>query len=315
LANHANAQSTEIEYFYMPGCQDCELTDPLIKNISEGYHGYNITIEWADVTRSSNLLRWEKYGFTEVPALVINGSIKISKENLTEENLKLIIVSQLALDTLSNTYYQGTGLTFIIALSMGLFSGFSPCLMAILGFILVYNAGSVRNMKDSMGRALVFGIGLTSAYILLGMILLVSGKSLMGAWGTSIVAGIVSIIIGLNMLGVFNLPVKIDDYLRRTTRKYVGSWTGLFFLGILFSMVKVPCAAPFLLVLIDQALAMTTLNSILLLLTFAVGVMMPFIIIGLIGGYTSTVRVRSYRSYIKTISGIIIILLGFWIMI
>jgi len=79
-------------------------------------------------------------------------------------------------------------------------------------------------------------------------------------------------------------------------------------------MVKVPCAAPFLFVLINEMLTMATIDSILLLLAFAVGVLTPFIVIGLVGGYALSERVRSYRVYIKSISGVVIILLGIWIM-
>ncbi len=116
------------------------------------------------------------------------------------------------------------------------------------------------------------------------------------------------------MLGILKMPVTLDDFVKGFATKFVGSWMGLFCLGILFSMVKVPCAAPFLFVLINEMLTMATIDSILLLLAFAVGVLTPFIVIGLVGGYALSERVRSYRVYIKSISGVVIILLGIWIM-
>jgi cytochrome c biogenesis protein CcdA len=198
---------------------------------------------------------------------------------------------------------------------MGVFSGFSPCLMAMLGFILSYTAGASRGLRDGMGRAMVFGMGLVTAYILLGVCMLAFGKSLVGVGAMSMIAGIVSILIGLNMLGVLKTPVTLDGYVKRSAKKHAGNMVGLFFLGVLFSMVKVPCAAPFLLVLTSEMLATTSLNSVFILLAFSVGVLTPFMVIGLVGGYALSERVRSYKDYIRMVSGIIIIILGVWIMV
>jgi len=297
----------------MSGCRDCAITDPIIMQMEQDYP--NVTFEWVDASTQDGLHRWEQYEFAEVPAIVINNETKIPKENITRENINASINAYLndKVDLSYNSFNSDWDIP--LAFSMGIFSGFSPCLMAILGFVLTYTAGISRGMRDGMSRAMVFGIGLVTAYILLGICMLVFGKSLLGVGAISIIAGVISILIGLNMLGILKMPLTLDDYVKRSAKKYVGSWAGLFFLGISFSMVKVPCAAPFLLVLINEMLTMTTINSILLLLAFALGVLTPFILIGLIGGYALSERVRSYRVYIKTISGVVIILLGIWIMI
>ncbi|MDI6898188.1 cytochrome c biogenesis protein CcdA, partial [Methanocella conradii] len=161
----------------------------------------------------------------------------------------------------------------------------------------------------------VFGIGLVTAYIMLGVCMLVYGKSLFGVGAISIIAGIISVLIGLSMLGILKIPVTLDDYVKGLAKNCVGSWMGLFFLGVLFSMVKVPCAAPFLFVLISETIKMKMVDGVLLLLAFAVGVLAPFMVIGLVGGYALSRRVRSYRNYMRMASGIIIILLGVWVMI
>lgn len=187
--------------------------------------------------------------------------------------------------------------------------------MAILGFILTYTAGTSNGVKDGMSRAMVFGLGLLTTYIFMGLYLVTMGKSFIGIKYASILAGVISILIGLNMIGVVNVPLKFDDYFKMSARRYVGTWTGLFFLGVLFSVVKVPCSAPFLLVLVNNMLTTGTLNNILLLLTFSTGILTPFLAIGLIGGYTLSERVRSYRTYIKMLSGVILVLLGVWMIV
>ncbi|AGF97813.1 Hypothetical protein MSMAW_2140 [Methanosarcina mazei WWM610] len=51
------------------------------------------------------------------------------------------------------------------------------------------------------------------------------------------------------------------------------------------------------------------------MLAFSGGVLTPFIGVGLIGGYTLPKQVRSYKIYLKKISGLVLIFFGLWIMI
>lgn len=87
----ANAKDVFIEYFHMSGCQDCEKSDPIIAEIEQSYingTNCNVTFERVDTGSNEGLKRWEKYGFLEVPAVVINNQTKITKENITEENIR-----------------------------------------------------------------------------------------------------------------------------------------------------------------------------------------------------------------------------------
>ncbi|WP_174590096.1 cytochrome c biogenesis protein CcdA, partial [Methanocella conradii] len=278
----ANAQNVSVQYFHMPGCDDCAKADTIVEELEQNY-GTNdaVTFRLIDVSTRDGLDQWQKFGFAEVPAIVINNETRISKENITVKNLNASINAYLNDSVgLADSSLDAWGVP--LAFSMGVFSGFSPCLMAILGFILSYTAGTSRGMRDGMSRAVVFGIGLVAAYILLGVCILVYGKSLFGVGAVSVIAGVVSILIGLNMLNILKMPITLDDYVKKSAKNYVGSWMGLFFLGVLFSMVKVPCAAPFLLVLISETITMATVDGVLMLFAFAVGVLAPFMVIGLI---------------------------------
>jgi cytochrome c biogenesis protein CcdA len=302
---------TYVEYFHMSRCGDCAIIDPMVRQIEHDYS--DIAVEWVDVDTVDGLHRWERYGFVEVPAIVINNETRISKEEISRENLSVALNAYLNNSTVSGSGTRQADLSVPFAFSMGVFSGFSPCLMAILGFILTYTAGTSRGTRDGMICASVFGLGLVTAYIMLGIILLALGKSLMGFWIVSIVAGAVSVLMGLNLLGITRVPVTMDGYVRRTAQKYVGSMAGLFALGILFSMVKVPCAAPFMLLLVDQLLTSSMIAAVPSLIAFAVGVLTPFLVIGLAGGYALSERVRSYKKQIQSVSGMTLIFIGIWI--
>jgi cytochrome c-type biogenesis protein len=322
----ACAEPISIQYFHQKNCHDCEVTDPIVDQIEAQYNN-SIIITRIETSTADGFNQWNKYGFLEVPAIVINNETKIPKEEITEEKLKTSINERL-LEEKKNTKnstentpnkeqyneYINTDFNLPFAYSLGFFAGFSPCLMAILGFLLSFTAGTSSSTKNGMVRAMIFGLGLVSSYLVLGLCLLSFRKSIPDLENFSFITGIIVILIGLNLLGLLKPPVALDNYFQNSARKYAGTLGGIFFLGILFSFVKVPCTAPMLLVLLNKTITSGTANNLILLLTFSAGVLTPFIGIGLIGGYTLSKQIRSYKIYLKKISGFVLILLGFWIM-
>ena len=306
-----SAQPVSIEYFHQFGCLDCEKTDPIIREIETYYD--NMTIQRVDTSTPTGWERWHAYGFLEVPAVVINSETKIPKDQITKENLRPAIAVYFAGSKPDNKFLS-TNWSIPLAYSLGLFSGFSPCLMAILGFVLSYTAGTSRNVRNGMIRAMVFGLGLLTAYIIIGVCILVFRKSLTSIGDLSIITGIIVIVIGLNLMGIFKVPFTLDNFFHQSAKKHAGTMAGLFILGLLFSLIKVPCAAPVLFVMLNKILITGTINDLLLLLAFGGGVLTPFLGIGLVGGCTLSEQVRSYRVHIKTISGMVLIVLGVWLM-
>ncbi|WP_048047335.1 cytochrome c biogenesis CcdA family protein, partial [Methanosarcina mazei] len=233
----------------------------------------------------------------------------VEEENITEYTTEEVTRKEQEIE------YINTDLNLPFAYSLGLFAGFSPCLMAILGFLLSFTAGTSNSAKSGMVRATVFGLGLVGSYLLLGLCLLSFRKSIPDLESFSFVTGIIVILIGLNLLGILKSPVVLDNYFQSSARKYAGTLGGVFFLGILFSFVKVPCTAPMLLVLLNKTITNGTVNDLALLLAFSGGVLTPFIGVGMIGGYTLSKQIRSYKIYLKKISGFVLIFFGLWIMI
>ncbi|MCM1985978.1 cytochrome c biogenesis protein CcdA [Methanococcoides seepicolus] len=306
------AQPLYIEYFHQTGCHDCEITDPIIDQIEKQYE--SIEIVRIDVINTEGFNRWNQYGFIEVPAVVINNETKIPKEELTEEKLRLSI-DRYFKDNKPENQYINSDLNLPFAYSLGLFAGFSPCLMAILGFLLSFTAGTSESTRSGMERAIVFGVGLMTSYLAIGVGLLVFRKTLPDMELFSVVTGIIVIGIGLYLMGLFSLPMSLDKYFQNKARKHAGTIGGLFFLGVLFSLVKVPCTVPMLLVLLNKTITEGTIGDLALLFAFSFGVLTPFLGIGLLGGYTLSKHVREHRRYLKLISGISLVLLGLWVMI
>ena len=307
----AGASAIHVEYFHASRCSECELTYPIIADL-KGVYGPALNVEEIDVNTPDGWEQWHQYGFLEVPAVVVNGTVTIPKEEITEENVRAAI-EQFLSGTEPETDPPTINWDIPFAYSLGLFSGFSPCLMAILGFILVYVTGSGKGLRSSLLNSVVFGLGLVAAYIVMGCCFLLAGMSL-GGFGPylAVAAGLITILAGVNLLGLIRLPVSTDDYVKSSIRKHATTLAGLFVLGMIFSIVKAPCAAPMLLVLLSRILIDGTVQDLSLLLVFGAGVLTPFLGIGVLGGYASSSRIREYRDVIRAGSGILLIGFGIW---
>jgi hypothetical protein len=79
----AAASTVSLEYYHMDRCPDCELTGPLIADLESAYDGV-LVIEWIDVETVEGWERWNAYEFLEVSAVVVGGTFKIPKEEITE---------------------------------------------------------------------------------------------------------------------------------------------------------------------------------------------------------------------------------------
>ncbi len=322
----AFAKSVDIEYFYQTGCNDCQKIDVVINQIDAKYE--KIHIIRTDVMTVEGFNRWEQYDFREVPAIVINNETKIPKDEINEDRIKKSIneylnnkenISESTIKNIKENEHDdefiSANLNIPFAYSLGLFAGLSPCLMAILGFLLSFTAGTSESVRNGITRATIFGIGLVTSYLLIGIGLIVFKKSMPNIEVFSSITGIIVIVIGLYLVGLLKAPLSLEDFFHNTARKHASTVGGLFLLGVLFSLVKVPCTLPMLLVLLNKTVSQGTIGDLSLLLVFSLGVLTPFVGVGLIGGYTLSKSIRDYRKHVKLVSGIVLILLGLWILI
>jgi len=307
-----------VEYFHFSGCPDCERVDALILDIQSEY-GDKVNAEWVDVMTLEGVNRLNQYNLAGVPAVVVNHEYQISGEEITKDRIRNVIEAYLYGGEF--IIPENVHISALIAFSLGLFSTFSPCLLAMLVFILTYTSGTSVNLKGGVLRALAFGLGLVVAYMLMGGFVLVLNVSITGILASlhniKWVVSALFVVTGLNLVGILKLPIKTKPLVQRLAKKYGFTFAGLFLLGILFSFIKVPCAAPFLLILLANLLLKGTLENFMLLGFFSFGVLIPFILIGLVGGGPSlAARIRKqYRQRIRIISGLILIGFGILLLI
>ncbi len=199
----------------------------------------------------------------------------------------------------------------------GLMSASSPCVLAIMPVVIGYIGGhSEGDKKRALYYSLLFTLGLAITFTILGAIAALFG-SLMGEVGKVwywVVAGL-AIVMGLAMMGVFDIRVPFASKLQTNKR---GAW-GAFLLGLVFGVVSSPCATPILvLILTFVATQGKVLYGTLLLFIYAIGhcalIVLAGILTGFIEAFVNSRGAVNFSLWTKRLSGGLIVLAGLYIL-
>jgi cytochrome c-type biogenesis protein len=215
-------------------------------------------------------------------------------------------------------------ISFILVFLEGIISFFSPCIIPLIPVYMSYLAGNAKKEEDGIityGRkkvffhTLFFVLGISFAFFILGMSFTALGKFFnTNKMLFTRVGGILIIILGLFQLGIFDL-----SFLQRERKihinlanKNVNPLMALI-MGFTFSFAWTPCVGPALSsVLIMASGAKTGLLGNMLVLVYALGFVLPFLLLGL---FTTQVldflrKRKKLLKYTIKAGGIILILMG-----
>ncbi|MGL5440368.1 MAG: cytochrome c biogenesis CcdA family protein [Filifactoraceae bacterium] len=147
------------------------------------------------------------------------------------------------LEFMTNNLSMALPLAFIA----GLLSSFSPCILSTLPLVIGYIGNSdVQDKKRGLLYSLTFVIGLTITFVIMGITTAILGQLL--ASYTKYIYILISIILlvsGLNLLGVLTLGKRHDTCAINHKDNKKGL-IGIFFLGMFGGVVSTPCATPVL---------------------------------------------------------------------
>ncbi len=176
---------------------------------------------------------------------------------------------------------------YLITFLEGIISFISPCMLPMLPIYLSYfagDSGAEDREKTGKGRgffaALCFVLGFTLVFCLMGLFAGSIGRFLIRyQTALNIVTGCIVIFLGLVFMNVIPLP-----FLRgiRMRWKVTGLFSAFVF-GLIFSVSLTPCVGAFLgsaLMLASQRASM--LKGMLLLLTYSLGMGLPFLLSALL---------------------------------
>ncbi len=174
-----------------------------------------------------------------------------------------------------------------IALTAGMVSFLSPCVLPIVPPYLAYMSGvSMSELtteqearRKAIVAALFFVMGLSTVFLFLGFTASAFGKFfLQNQELFSKIAGGVVIVFGLHFLNVFRIPF-LDREARIETGEAGGSAFGAYVLGLAFAFGWTPCIGPQLGAILSLAAGEASIaRGTLLLGVYAAGLGIPFLL-------------------------------------
>lgn len=203
-----------------------------------------------------------------------------------------------------------------IAFGAGILSFLSPCVLPLVPAFLVNMAGEAALSGTQRGRtvvhALAFVLGFSAVFTLLWIAI-----ALVGALAGEMVfwlqrlGGLLLIVLGMHMLGLITVPL----FSRELDLRLEGRTTGLprsFLIGVAFGVGFTPCVGPYLALILDLLLNVDIASGAPLLLAYALGLGVPFIVIaaGLGGVQRVTSALRRSIRVVNAVGGTLVIAMG-----
>ena len=210
----------------------------------------------------------------------------------------------------------------IAAFVAGLFSFLSPCVLPLVpGYVSLISGAGVEELKSQesqllrkvMLNSIGFILGFSIVFIALGAISTEVGQ-LMARYKSVLarVAGVVIILFGLHLTGIFKINALYTDA-RLHSIKGGSTWGGAFLIGFAFAFGWTPCVGPILAVILGFAAAQDSVfKGILLLAVYSLGLAVPFLMTALLMGrfmkfYSGF---RRHMHAVEVASGALLIVLG-----
>jgi len=210
----------------------------------------------------------------------------------------------------------------LAAFFAGILSFLSPCVLPLVpGYVSLISGASVETLQVAdrkllrtvMLNAICFILGFSTVFISLGAVATSVGQLTQQYHRPlAIFAGIVIVIFGLHLTGIFKINALYSDK-RLHSVKGGSSPLGSFLIGFAFAFGWTPCIGPILAgILLLAGSQDTVLKGILLLAVYSLGLAVPFLLTSLLMErflkfYS---RFRSHMHTLEVASGALLIGLG-----
>ncbi|MFZ5425083.1 MAG: cytochrome c biogenesis CcdA family protein [Patescibacteria group bacterium] len=224
--------------------------------------------------------------------------------------------------------FDGSNVNLAIAFAGGLITFFASCLLPLVPTYLAYLSGITTSdiyiassekkrfyKKELFLISLFFTLGFIFVFVLLGASASKVANTL--AVNRNLfqkIGGGFFVVMGLVMLGKFKFSFFQKEYKLSFSTKFL-KWHKLnsFLTGITFGFAWTPCIGPVLAVILFWASqAGTTLKGMLLLLTYGLGIGVPFLLIGIFFEYLAP-RLSLFSKYgyfMNKAASVFIIIMG-----
>lgn len=207
-----------------------------------------------------------------------------------------------------------------IAFTAGVFSFLSPCVLPLVPSYLTFVTGmSLEDLQQGVNRkatfmhSMLFVVGFSTIFILLG-----ASASFLGQFLRQYelliarVGGVIIIILGLHLAGVFRLAPLMREKRLHLADKPAG-YLGTLGVGMAFGAGWTPCIGPILGAILTYGMTQETMwAGVGLLSVYSLGLAVPFLIASLALDWflQSFKRFRKWIPVVEKASGVLLVILG-----
>ena len=210
----------------------------------------------------------------------------------------------------------------LAAFGAGLISFLSPCVLPLVpGYVSLISGAGVEELQSQesklfrkvMQNSIAFILGFSIVFITLGAISTSVGQLLaMYKSKLAIVAGVVIIVFGLHLTGIFKIKALYSDARLHNVKGGSTPW-GAFVIGFAFAFGWTPCVGPILAVILGFAATQDSVSKgIALLAIYSLGLAVPFLLtsLGIQRFLKFYSRFRAHMHALEVASGALLIALG-----
>jgi len=206
---------------------------------------------------------------------------------------------------------------FVLTFTEGFLAFLSPCILPMIPIYLLYLGGSDEVNEKDPDRLIINTIGFVLGFSLVFVALGATASALGSMLTTNRVllqriGGLIVIIFGLNYLGVLKVGFLNRNKTMGAKTENLKFWSSLLF-GAVFSLGWTPCLGAFL----GSALLMasnvnTMYQGMALLLTFSLGLGLPFLLTSILWDKLQRTFnfIKRNLHVIQMVSGVLLIVVG-----
>lgn len=210
---------------------------------------------------------------------------------------------------------SGNPFDYVIAFFGGVMVSFTPCVYPLIPISIGYIGASAAGSKlKGFTLSLAYVTGVAVTYSVLGLLASLGG-TLFGTISshpvTYFTVGIVIILFGFSMLGLFFIP--LPQIIKPLALKKKG-YLEVFFLGLSSGLIASPCLTPVLgTILVYLTAKGNIFYGTTLLFSFAYGMGTVLIIAGTLGAQLiNLTKSGKWMTYIKNICAFLLIAMGIY---
>ena len=202
-------------------------------------------------------------------------------------------------------------MTYPLAFVAGLTAFFSPCVLPLLPVYLAYFGGQAEQSRlKLLGNLLLFMLGFSLVFTGLGASATAIGSFLLSHQVLlARLAGVVLVVFGLQMLGLFKLPLLQKRLGFNITPQRTP--VGFFLFGVVLAAAWTPCVGTVLLSILLLAGSLDTVwQGVSMLFVFSLGFGLPFVAAGLLLSGSERLLSAKAALVIQRVAAVILLAAG-----